>query len=64
MVDFKEEKLKFEATIKEKDAIIKDKDGVMLGMWKDFIGIQSSITCCKISFMSNISCQLFVLKCR
>ena len=41
MVDFKEEKLKFEATIKEKDAIIKDKDGVMLGMWKDFIGIHT-----------------------
>ena len=41
MVDFKEEKLKFEATVKEKDAIIKDKDGVMLGMWKDFIGIHT-----------------------
>ena len=34
MVDFKEEKLKFEG-------IIKDKDNIVLGMWKDFIGIHT-----------------------
>jgi len=29
-----------------------------------FYFFKSSITCYKTSFMSNISCQLFVLKCR
>jgi len=32
--DIKEDKLKLEATIREKDS-------VMLGMWKDFIGVHT-----------------------
>jgi len=58
--DLKEDKLKLETALKEKDAIIRDKDSVMLGMWKDFIGIQTFEDFKKarknrLGFMSNQS---------